>query len=239
MPVVQITLTREELSNAQKAEVARRATDVLADVLGKNPETTHVLITEVPADRWAIGGELVESRRASGVAPKREPWKLGRPKAGSLGRGARDLRAEARSPDAAGARAALETFYFAFNQRNIEAFESVWAPDESILLSNPLGGSLAGIANITALYRRIFEGPARVWVEYQDVTEFISGGHALFVGREHGEFAINDRVVPLGIRTTRYFRQLPGIGWRQVHHHGSIDDPETLRTYQAAVRGEV
>ncbi|MCA9935449.1 MAG: hypothetical protein H6662_11830 [Ardenticatenaceae bacterium] len=42
--------------------------------------------------------------------------------------------------------------------------------------------------------------------------------------------------LPLHIRTTRVFHYLGAeLGWRQVHHHGSIDDPDLLRAYQTAV----
>jgi hypothetical protein len=44
--------------------------------------------------------------------------------------------------------------------------------------------------------------------------------------------------VPLAIRTSRFFQYFgPELGWRQVHHHGSIDDAEALDRYQRAVRG--
>jgi hypothetical protein len=39
----------------------------------------------------------------------------------------------------------------------------------------------------------------------------------------------------LAIRTTRVFRRVEGA-WRQVHHHGSMDDPALLRAYQDLVR---
>jgi len=165
------------------------------------------------------------------------PPALGTPLGVELGRAARDLRSDARRPDGTGARAALESFYHAFNQRSLEVLEDVWAPDATVTLSNPVGGVLTGIAAIKALYGRVFDGPARVWVEYHDVTEYIASDHALFVGRERGEFEVGGETITLAIRTSRYFRQLPGIGWRQVHHHGSIDDAALLAAYQAAVRG--
>jgi phage gp16-like protein len=42
--------------------------------------------------------------------------------------------------------------------------------------------------------------------------------------------------VPLSIRTSRVFAFQPNHGWRQMHHHGSIDDPAALAAYQDAVR---
>ena len=56
---------RKELPE-KKAEVIRKMTQVMVDVLGKNPATTMVLIEEVETDNWGIAGETVTSRRASG-----------------------------------------------------------------------------------------------------------------------------------------------------------------------------
>ncbi|HBB40200.1 MAG: DUF4440 domain-containing protein [Nitrospirae bacterium CG18_big_fil_WC_8_21_14_2_50_70_55] len=155
----------------------------------------------------------------------------------SYGRAALDLRDEARAPALEGARAALESFYFAFNQRSLAALEGVWAPGPLSALANPLGGIVRGIAEIRALYQRIFDGPARVWVEFYDVVEYVGEESVVFAGRERGEFTRAALTLPLAIRTTRVFQYFGDqLGWRQVHHHGSIDDPATLGRYQAAVR---
>ena len=237
MPIVRIVVTDEVLTREQKEEIARRTTAVLIDVLDKSPATTHVTIERVRADEWAIAGELVDERRSRAPAPSEPAAPLGRPLGATLGRESRDRRAEARSPDVAGARAALETFYYAFNQRSVDALEAVWAPDATAILANPVGGMLSGVEAIRALYDRVFNAHARVWVEYHEVTEYVAGGHALFVGHERGQFVVGGRTIELAIRTSRYFRQLPRLGWRQVHHHGSIDDAALLAAYQAAVRG--
>lgn len=44
----------------------------------------------------------------------------------TYGRGAIDRRREARASTVEGARAALESFYFAFSQRSIEVLNDVW-----------------------------------------------------------------------------------------------------------------
>lgn len=156
----------------------------------------------------------------------------------TYGRSAVDRRVEARESSLEGARAALECFYFAFNQRSLDALESVWAPGPLISLSNPLGGIMRGLDDIRALYQRIFSGPAQVWVEFHDVVEYVGHDTVVFAGRERGEFTRDSRTVPLAIRTSRVFQYFGGpLGWRQVHHHGSIDDPEALARYQQAVRG--
>ncbi|MGE5188977.1 MAG: 2-hydroxymuconate tautomerase family protein [Gemmatimonadota bacterium] len=70
MPYVNVKITREGATAERKAEVIRRMTRVLADVLGKNPETTVVVIDEVDTDNWGIGGiPVTERRRAKAVKP--------------------------------------------------------------------------------------------------------------------------------------------------------------------------
>ena len=63
MPFVNIKITRDGATNEQKAELIKRTTQMLVDVLGKNPATTVVVIEEVDADNWGIGGETVSARR--------------------------------------------------------------------------------------------------------------------------------------------------------------------------------
>jgi 4-oxalocrotonate tautomerase len=63
MPYVNIRVTQEGVTADQKAKVIKGVTDLLANVLGKNPETTVVVIDEVNTDNWGIGGEAVTVRR--------------------------------------------------------------------------------------------------------------------------------------------------------------------------------
>lgn len=66
MPYVNIKITREGVSAEQKARLIRGVTELLCDVLGKNPQTTVVVIDEVDTDNWGIGGESVTVRRRRG-----------------------------------------------------------------------------------------------------------------------------------------------------------------------------
>ena len=66
MPYVNIKVTNEGVTSAQKAELIKGVTDLLAHVLGKNPATTVVVIDEVDTDNWGIGGESVTLRRTRG-----------------------------------------------------------------------------------------------------------------------------------------------------------------------------
>jgi len=66
MPYVNIKITREGVTAEKKADLIQGVTRLLADLLGKNPETTVVVIDEVDTDNWGIGGETVTARRKSG-----------------------------------------------------------------------------------------------------------------------------------------------------------------------------
>ncbi len=66
MPYVNIKITKEGASAEKKAELIRGATKLLRDVLGKNPQTTIVVIEEIETDNWGIGGETVTRRRQQG-----------------------------------------------------------------------------------------------------------------------------------------------------------------------------
>jgi hypothetical protein len=153
----------------------------------------------------------------------------------TFGPGARNRLDEASWPGREGALAALESFYYAFNQRDLDVFRQVWTSDPLAQLNNPLGGILRGGDAITALYERVFHGPARVTVTLSDIVEYSGEDHAVFAGRETGEYRVTE-TVPLSIRTTRFFAYENGR-WVQVHHHGSIDDADALAAYQAAIRG--
>jgi hypothetical protein len=114
---------------------------------------------------------------------------------------------------------ALSQFYRAFNSRNLPLMQENWEPSAVSSLDNPVGGVQRGWTNIRPIYERIFQSPATVKVEFFDYTIHDAAGKAL----------------GLAIRTTRIFRFRNGR-WRQVHHHGSIDNPQQLAAYQSAVR---
>ena len=64
MPYVNIKITDEEVTAEQKAALIKGATQLLVDVLHKNPATTVVVIDEVNTDNWGIGGAVVTDLRA-------------------------------------------------------------------------------------------------------------------------------------------------------------------------------
>jgi 4-oxalocrotonate tautomerase len=66
MPYVNIKVTDEGVTKEQKAALIKGVTQLLVDVLGKNPATTHVVIDEVNTDNWGIGfDQVTELRKAN------------------------------------------------------------------------------------------------------------------------------------------------------------------------------
>jgi 4-oxalocrotonate tautomerase len=59
MPYVNIKVTDEGVTKAQKQQLIKGATQLLVDVLGKNPKETVVIIDEVNTDNWGIGFDQV------------------------------------------------------------------------------------------------------------------------------------------------------------------------------------
>jgi 4-oxalocrotonate tautomerase len=65
MPYVNIKVTREGVTGAQKAALIKGVTELLVSVLDKNRATTFVVIDEVEMEDWGVGGLPVEEYRRS------------------------------------------------------------------------------------------------------------------------------------------------------------------------------
>jgi hypothetical protein len=136
---------------------------------------------------------------------------------------------ETKNPHHHGAIAALETFYHALNNRDLDTLSAVWSQHDLAQLNNPVGGILRSGRAVTDLYRKIFNGNLGLTVTFTDAATYWWADSVVFAGREIGSYGAQ---VPLTIRTTRVFAY--DDGWRQVHHHGSIDHPAELAAYQKA-----
>jgi ketosteroid isomerase-like protein len=130
---------------------------------------------------------------------------------------------------------ALSGFYRALNERDIELMQRNWAQTSEAVMDNPVGGVMRGWDEIKGVYERIFSSPQPFRFELHEYSYHEAGDIFYVVGRERGEFHAGEMVLQMAIRTSRIFRRLDGA-WRQVHHHGSIDDPKLLAAYQQAVR---
>ncbi|PNW18927.1 tautomerase family protein [Acinetobacter sp. AKBS16] len=68
MPYVNIKVTGgdEAPSTEQKKKIIQGVTDLLVEVLNKNPTSTVVILEEVPMDNWGIAGKTTTERRQEG-----------------------------------------------------------------------------------------------------------------------------------------------------------------------------
>lgn len=67
MPYVNIRVTREGVTKAQKAQLIAGVTDLLCNVLAKPAASTFVVIDEIDTDNWGTGGEQVTDKRKRGA----------------------------------------------------------------------------------------------------------------------------------------------------------------------------
>ncbi len=70
MPYINLQITKDGVTKAQKAQIVAEFTQTLVKVLGKNPEHTHIVIEEIETDNWGFGGQLTtEYRKAAAPQP--------------------------------------------------------------------------------------------------------------------------------------------------------------------------
>ena len=63
MPYINVKITDEGVTNEQKKAIIKGCSQLMVDVLNKNPATTFVVIDEVNTDNWGIGFEQVSQLR--------------------------------------------------------------------------------------------------------------------------------------------------------------------------------
>ena len=136
--------------------------------------------------------------------------------------------------DASTPYSALANFYSAFNQQHFDLMKSNWLQSEEASMCNPLGGIKRGWREIKEVYTKIFRGPARVYVAFYDYSLHVRETMFVAGGRERGIIEINGVKMDLAIRTTRIYL-LHEQQWKQLHHHGSMDDPKLLAKYQSVL----
>lgn len=57
MPYINIKVTDEQVTTDQKRQLIVGATQLVVDILNKNPKTTHVVIEEIPIENWGVDGK--------------------------------------------------------------------------------------------------------------------------------------------------------------------------------------
>ena len=71
MPYVNVRITKDGVTAEQKTQIVAEITDTLVRVLGKRPETTHIVIDEIEPENWGFGGMLTTEYRKRKSNPDR------------------------------------------------------------------------------------------------------------------------------------------------------------------------
>jgi len=72
MPYVKIEVTREGVTREQKQQLISGITQLITDVLDKDPNLTHVVIQEIELDDWGFAGEQVSVLREKGITAQKK-----------------------------------------------------------------------------------------------------------------------------------------------------------------------
>jgi 4-oxalocrotonate tautomerase len=63
MPYVNVRITKDGVTAAQKAQIVAGITQTLQRVLGKRPDQTHIVIDEIELENWGFAGMLTTEFR--------------------------------------------------------------------------------------------------------------------------------------------------------------------------------
>ena len=144
---------------------------------------------------------------------------------GVVVRGEKNMLAESAAPGIGGARAALETFFFAFNTRSPDLYQRIWADDPLVQLESPLAGSVRGSADIAAFAARMLSGSVRVNTVLDDIVAYVTPELVVFTERERATVTHDNdgdhEATSEGSegRTICAFRFIAAQGgWRLVYH---------------------
>ena len=73
MPYIKIEVTREGVTKEQKQALIAGVTNLVTEILDKDPKQTHVVIQEIELDDWGYAGEQVSELRKKGITAKKQP----------------------------------------------------------------------------------------------------------------------------------------------------------------------
>jgi SnoaL-like domain len=147
-------------------------------------------------------------------------------------RGERNMLAATAVPGIKGARAALETFYYAFNTRSVDLLKQIWADDPLTQLVSPFG-FLRGSANNAAAYGQMPTAPVQMQTVLEDIVAYTTPTLAVFTMRENGTASQHNGMTELTGRTSCVFSFIASqSGSRLIYHQVSINDPDSLTRLQ-------
>ncbi len=109
-------------------------------------------------------------------------------------------------------------FYRAFETRDAQAMEHIWAKEEDIICVHPMAAALSGRQEILRSWQEIFSAGATMRVSLEMVQIYSVQNLAVHVVVEHIEVSNGKRVAP--ILATNLYRH-SDQGWHMLAHHAS------------------
>ena len=73
MPYVNVRITKDGVTIAQKRKIVADITESLVSTLGKKPEHIHIVIDEVDPENWGFSGLLTPEYRAQAKPKEKNP----------------------------------------------------------------------------------------------------------------------------------------------------------------------
>jgi hypothetical protein len=127
------------------------------------------------------------------------------------------------------------SFIAALNSGDLDLMQQNWDRTGEIAMDNPFGGIQRGWVESRGVYERLFAARGQYRFEFYDHTVQPHTDVFIAIGRERGRLVASDALgLDLAIRTTGILRCADAL-WRQIHHHGSIENAEMLARYQQVV----
>lgn len=79
MPYVNVQITKDGVTRAQKRRIVQDITATLVTTLGKRPEHIHIVIDEIAPENWGFAGMLTTEYRAQAKRARQAPARPRRP----------------------------------------------------------------------------------------------------------------------------------------------------------------
>jgi len=116
--------------------------------------------------------------------------------------------------------AANESFYKAFNARDLDAMKRVWSSHEKVTCVHPGWEPLSGLEPIIDSWQGIFKNSGNMDIQATDVSVTTSEGLAWVSCVEKLYTIATNGVLASKVFSTNLF-QLNGGTWRMIMHHAS------------------
>lgn len=118
------------------------------------------------------------------------------------------------------AKSANESFYEAFNKRDLEAMERVWGEDKSVTCVHPGWPPLKGFEPILNSWASIFDNSGNMEIQISDVQVLASSDLAWVSCTEKLYTIAESGVLASKVFATNLFH-LEGNDWKMIMHHAS------------------